>query len=226
MQANVIDFYQADSHYHDPLLEIPEECFRWISRLRAGKLRPWLGDTAKILEFGVGSGWNLAAVPVAQRLGYDIGKHLRPVVEGRGIEFLDTVEAIEPASLPCILSHHCIEHVPDPNGVLSQIGTWLAPGGRLLLYVPFETERRYRNYDPEEINHHLYSWNVQSFANLVAANGFEIVSVRTRRFGYERRCAMLARKLGLGERGFRLLNALVLRFWKAEEIELIARKKV
>ncbi len=225
MQANVLDFYQADSHYHDPLLDIPEESSRWISRLRADKLSPWLRDTAKILEFGVGSGWNLAAVPVEQRLGYDIGKHLRPVVEGRGIQFLDSLDAIEPGSLPFVLSHHCIEHVPDPNGVLSQIGTWLAPGGTLLLYVPFETERRYRHYDPQEINHHLYSWNVQSFANLIAANGFEIISVRTRRFGYERRCAMLAGKLGLGEVGFRFLNALILRLWKAEEIELVARKK-
>ncbi len=224
MQANVVDFYQADSRYHDPLLDIPEECSRWISRLRADKLSRWLGDVSTVLEFGVGSGWNLAAVPVGERLGYDIGKHLRPVVEARGIRFLDSLDGVEAGSLPCVLSHHCIEHVPDPNAVLCQIGNWLAPGGTLLLYVPFETERRYRGYDPEEINHHLYSWNVQSFANLVAASGFEIVSARVRRFGYERRCAMLAGKLGIGEVGFRLLNALVLRLWKAEEIELVARK--
>jgi len=224
MQANVIDFYQADSRYHDPLLEIPEKCSRWISRLRADKLSPWLGKVSKVLEFGVGSGWNLAAVPVKERLGYDIGAHLRTVVEGRGICFLDSLDSISPASLPCVLSHHCIEHVPDPNSVLSQIGNCLEPGGTLLLYVPFETERRYRSYDPNEINHHLFSWNVQSFANLVAATGFEIVSVRTRRFGYERRCAMVAAKLGIGEVGFRLLNALILRLWKAEEIELVARK--
>lgn len=224
MQANVIDFYQADSHYHDPLLEIPEECSRWISRLRADKLSQWMRQVPKVLEFGVGSGWNLAAVPVAERLGYDIGAHLRPVVEGRGIQFLDSLASIAPASLPCILSHHCIEHVPDPNSVLSQFGTLLQPGGTLLLYVPFETERRYRNYDPAEINHHLFSWNVQSFANLVATHGFEILSVKTRRFGYERRCALLAFQWGLGELGFRLLNALLLRLWKAEEIELVARK--
>lgn len=225
MQANVLDFYQADSHYHDPLLDIPDECSGWISRLRADKLAPWLKDAAKVLEFGVGSGWNLAAVRVPQRLGYDIGSHLRPVVEGRGIQFLDSLDSIEPGSLPFVLSHHCIEHVPDPNAVLSQIGNWLAPGATLLLYVPFERERRYRHYDAKEINHHLYSWNVQSFANLVAASGFEIVSARTRRFGYERRCAIFARKFGLGETGFRLLNALILRFWKAEEIELVARKR-
>lgn len=225
MQANVLDFYQADTHYHDPLLEIPEECSRWISRLRADKLSPWLSQVSKVLEFGVGSGWNLAAVPVPERLGYDIGAHLRPVVEKRGIRFLDSLEALPAASLPCILSHHCIEHVPDPNSVLSQMGNWLQPGGTLLLYVPFETERRYRHYDPHEINHHLFSWNVQSFANLVATHGFEIVSVRTRRFGYERRCALVAHKFGLGELGFRVLNALLLRFWRAEEIELVARRQ-
>jgi len=225
MQANVLDFYQADTHYHDPLLHIPEECSRWISRLRADKLLPWLRQTRQVLEFGVGSGWNLAAVPVPERVGFDVGAHLRPVVEGRGIRFLDTVEAIGAASQPFVLSHHCIEHVPDPHAVLCRIGTWLEPGGRLLLYVPFETERRYRQYDPKEINHHLYSWNVQSFGNLVAGCGFEIVSIRTRRFGYERRCAMLAQRFGLGEIGFRMLNALMLRLWKAEEIEVVARKR-
>ncbi len=216
--------YQADSSYHDPLLKIPEPCWRWISRLRAAKTASWLKNIPKILEFGVGSGWNLAAVPVSERLGFDIGRHLKPVVEARGILFLDDTAQIEDASLPAVLCHHCLEHVPDPHAILSQIGTWLQPGGLLLLYVPFETERRYRNFDPAEINHHLFSWNVQSLGNLVTAHGYEIIAARTRRFGYERRAALLAHRWGLGEVGFRLLNRLALWLWRAEEVELIARR--
>jgi hypothetical protein len=94
----------------------------------------------------------------------------------------------------------------------------------LLLYVPYEKERRYRAFDPQEINHHLYSWNVQSLGNLVTANGFEIVSARTRRFGYERRAADLAYRLGLGEIGFRWINDAALRILPAEEVEMIARR--
>ena len=68
----------------------------------------------------------------------------------------------------------------------------LRPGGKLLLFVPFERERRYRIYRPDEPNHHLYSWNVQTLGNLMTELGFELLDGKVACFGYDRIAAVIA----------------------------------
>lgn len=228
LDNKVLDFYAAESNYHAGLLEPPEDCSRWISGQRAAKFSPWLKglnlETARILEYGVGSGWNLARVPAAQRFGFDVALHLKDTVEQRGIRFVEDASALATGSFTRVICHHVLEHVPSPQDVLETIFRLLEPGGKLMLYVPFEKESRYRAFDPKEPNHHLFSWNVQSLGNLVAAAGFEIEVSRTKPFGYERRSAMLAHKLMMAEGGFRFINWTALKLFGAEEIELIGSK--
>jgi SAM-dependent methyltransferase len=228
LDSKVLDFYAAESNYHAGLLEPSEECSRWISGQRAAKFSPWLSGLnlkkARILEYGVGSGWNLGRVPATERYGFDIARHLKETVEKRGIHFVEDLGNLEPASFSRVICHHVLEHVPSPQEVLESIYSLLEPGGKLLLYVPFEKEGRYRQFDPKEPNHHLFSWNVQSLGNLVSAAGFQIQISRTSPFGYERRSAVVAQKLMMSEGGFAAINWLALKIFGAEEIELVAIK--
>lgn len=57
-----------------------------------------------------------------------------------------------------LICHHVLEHVPVPTEALTEIRRLLHPQGQLLLRVPYEPERRYRRFDPNEPNHHRYSW--------------------------------------------------------------------
>ena len=93
-----------------------------------------------------------------------------------------------------------------------------------MLFVPFEKERRYRRYDPAEPNQHLYSWNVQTLGNLVAAAGFEVAEARVERFGYDRFAAVWATRLRLGDPGFNLLRAMLHAVKPAFEVRLVARR--
>lgn len=228
LDNKVLDFYAADSNYHAGLLEPPEECSRWISGQRAAKFSPWMAGinlkNARILEYGVGSGWNLARVSAAERYGFDVALHLKETVEKRGIHFVEDLTTLAPGSFARVICHHVLEHVPSPQEVLETIYSLLEPGGKLLLYVPFEKEGRYRSFDPKEPNHHLFSWNVQSLGNLVSAAGFTMQVSRTKPFGYERRSAVLAQKLMMSEGGFTAINWLALKVFGAEEIEVIAVK--
>jgi ubiquinone/menaquinone biosynthesis C-methylase UbiE len=121
-----------------------------------------------------------------------------------------------------VLCHHTLEHLLHPATALQEMGRLLRPEGKLLLYVPFERERKYRRFDPTEPNHHLYSWNVQSLGNLAAESGFRVLAAGTRLFGYERFTAVWASKAGLGERGFRALRLLLLIMKPAREIWMAA----
>jgi SAM-dependent methyltransferase len=203
--------YKADSGraYHEGKRSIPDAAYPWVARLRAEKIAPYVAASDTVLEYGVGTGWNVAAVECKRRMGFDLAAHLEAEVGEHGIDFVANLQELKADSVDAVICHHVLEHTPNPAKVLEEMRSLLKAGGRLLVFVPLEKERRYRRYDPAEPNHHVYSWNVQTLGNLVADCGFAVDEARTGRFGYDRFAAVWAVRLGLGERGFRLIRRLV-----------------
>jgi SAM-dependent methyltransferase len=224
MQAEV--FYDASSGYHVSQLAVGEFAFGLIARERARKIGPYIGSDHSVFEYGAGTGLNLAALVCRRRVGYDIATHLSGQLAMRNIEFAPDYSLLPDASFDVVLCHHALEHVPDPSQALRQMFWLLRPGGRLLLYVPFEKERRYRQFDRQEPNHHLYSWNVQTLGNLAEASGFELQSAECGSTGYERWGALLAERLGLKDAGYQSLLTLARAVRRPEEVRLIARRPV
>lgn len=218
--------YQGDAgrRYHESKRSIPEEAFQWIAQLRAEKISPHVRETDRVLEYGVGLGWNLAALTCAAKIGYDVGEFLEAEVRRRGIEFALDPNGVAADSMDVVVCHHTLEHVLQPVEVLTTISRWLRPGGRLLLYVPYEKERRLRQFNPDEANHHLYSWNPQTLGNLTREAGFEVEYAWLGRFGQERFAANLATRFGLGEPGFRALHWVANRLLNEHEVRVCARK--
>jgi SAM-dependent methyltransferase len=210
--------------YHQAKRAIPETAFPWVARLRAVKLAPEIRPGDTVFEYGVGLGWNLAALQCARRIGYDVGEFLEPLVRERGIEFVADTDQLAPNSMDVVICHHTLEHAWQPTAVLASIHGLLRPSGRLLLFVPYEKERRFRRFDPAEPNHHLYSWNVQTLANLVQDAGFNVRKAALAPFGQERFAAIWAVRLHLGERGFRALRWMANRLKYEFEVRVIATK--
>jgi SAM-dependent methyltransferase len=202
---------------------VPEAACPWVARLRARKLAPWIKPHHVVLEYGVGHGWNLAALQCQRRLGYDVAVFLADELRRRGIEFVPETSSLSSASVDVAICHHTLEHVLQPAETLREIKRLMRPSGVLLLFVPFEKERRYRRYDPAEPNQHLYSWNVQTLGNLVAAAGFEVSKVGLGRFGYDRFAAVWASRLRVGDLGFNSLRAILHTLKPAFEVRLVAR---
>jgi len=211
--------------YHDTKRSIPEAAYDWVAELRAEKLIPYIGENDTILEYGVGTGWNLAGLRCKRRLGFDLAEHLQPVVESHGIEFVKDISAIMAASIDVVICHHVLEHTSNPPHVLEQILRVLRSGGKLLLFVPYEKERRYRRYDPNEPNHHLYSWNVQTLGNLIEDFGLRVLQGGIERFGYDRFCAVWAVRLHWGRWGFRFIRRALHLIRPAFEVYIVAQKQ-
>jgi SAM-dependent methyltransferase len=212
----------AGRAYHQSKREIPPPAFPWVARLRAGKLAPWVRPEDTVLEFGVGLGWNLAALQCRRRLGFDVAGFVASELRERGIEFVPRTQNLPTGAANVVICHHTLEHVMDPPGVLAEIHRLLRPDGRLLLFVPYERERRYRRFRPDEPNHHLYSWNVQTLGNLVQDTGFKVQTAGVGRFGYDRFAAVWACRLGLGELGFRCIRWMAHAVFPAWEVQLVA----
>jgi SAM-dependent methyltransferase len=219
--------YTGDSGrtYHESRFAIPESAYLWVARLRAEKIAPHLDAQNTVVEFGVGHGWNLAALNCRARIGYDVADHVAPIVRSHGIEFVGEPEELRSGSANLLICHHVLEHVPSPAETLFELRRILAPDGRLLLFVPYETGRRSRQYLAEEPDHHLYSWTVQTLGNLVSACGFLPISIGIGEYGYDRLAAAWSCRLHLGEPGFRMLRRLALMLRPVREVRLVAAKR-
>ena len=205
-----IDFYrgEAGTRYHQNKRGIPKAALPWVARKRAEKITPHVTPGDTVLEFGVGTGWNLAALKCARRLGHDVANFLAPDLSTQEVEFVEDTTTLQANTVDVVLCHHTLEHLARPWGALVEMKRLLRTGGTLLVFVPYEKERRYRTHRADEPNHHLHSWNAQTLGNLVAVAGFELQSVKLARFRYDRFASHWAARLRLGETGYRFIRAL------------------
>ncbi|MGD0812887.1 MAG: class I SAM-dependent methyltransferase [Verrucomicrobiota bacterium] len=215
---------EAGRRYQQHKRGIRDSAIPWVARLRAEKLSPSVRPTDVVLEYGVGLGWNLAALKCRRRIGFDAADFLEPSLRALGIEYVAETNGIGDGTMDVVLCHHTLEHVLDPAAVLGEIRRLLAPGGKLLLFTPLEREWKYKRFRSGEPNHHLYSWNTQTLGNLAQELGFEVAEAGTGAFGYSRFAAVWASKLRLGETGFRCLRRLLHTIKPAREVRIIATK--
>lgn len=209
--------------YHRGKRRLPEGAFDWVTRLRADKFQQHVARDATVVEFGAGAGWNLASLRCGYRVAIDVADFLADELRERQIEFTSDSVDLKSSTVDVLICHHMLEHVTAPATVLGEANRILKPGGRLLLHVPYENERRYRRYRRSDPNHHLYAWNVQTMAALVEECGFVVESAGINRYGYDRAAASAAFRLGLGERGFRALRTCAHIAKPVREVHVIAR---
>lgn len=209
--------------YHLEKRKLSDELFPWVIRLRAEKFQPMIQASDDVLEYGAGNGWNLMGLTCKSKSAYDLSTLNKSRMESNGIKFYETEESIPKESFDVIICHHVLEHVPYPGVTLSFLRQCLKPNGKLVLVVPLEgqTDNLYSKKDREG---HLYSWTAQTLGNLADRSGFEIKDIQIKWRGYDRYAAELAKKLKVGEKGFRLLRMAALTVKTEKEIILIGAK--
>jgi hypothetical protein len=212
----------AGRKYHESVHSRSNDVAAVVARHRVRKFQPHVRPSDVVLEYGVGSGFNLQYLRCQRRIGFDASESCRSPCERAGIEFIASLTDV-PVTPSMIICHHTLEHVPDPFACLEQMRDLLAIGGRLILCVPFETHSLYRRYVPDDPNHHLFSWNALTLGNLVSDAGFVVDHVRINPFGYEQRLAPLARLLG--DRAYRLGLACIRTIRPADEVFLLAARR-
>lgn len=135
---------------------------------------------ARILEYGVGIGTNLALLPNPMRDGFDIGEFARQLSRQRGIQVFDDPDLIPSNSYDIVLCRHVLEHVDSPLDELRRLKSFVAPEGLVLIVLPVErrTDRSARNLPDPDVNNHLYSWGPQQIVNLLRAAGMRPIAHR------------------------------------------------
>lgn len=219
------DHYRAEAgrRYHGVKRGVPSGALPWVTRSRAEKFAAVVRRDDVVVEFGVGAGWNLRSLECARKIGVDVAEFLDAELATAGIEFHSSLDAVPDRVADVLICHHALEHVIDPAATLRTLSRVLKPAGTLLLHVPYEIERRYRQFDPAEPNHHLFSWNAQTLGALVTGCGWKVVSAGIGEFGYDRWAAVQALRFKLGEGGFRFIRRLAHRIKPGREVRVVAK---
>ncbi len=221
---NVSATYLGDSGkvYHQKHV-VPVEAHDWIAQSRAEKFAPYISPMDVVLEYGVGLGWNLDALVCKERLGYDLSVFLEKALSEKGIKFIADTKKMEDASIDKIICHHVLEHTPEPVQILCEIRRLLRPEGKLLLVVPYEREKRYRHFNIQDRDHHLFSWNVQTLGNLVTAAGYRVEQAGIGCYGWDRFISVWASRLKIGASGFNALKKLSMAIIPLKEVRIVAQ---
>lgn len=94
LKNNKLSFYTGKSGiiYQKQVNEVTEEAFEIISNYRKVKFQSHITSSDTVLEYGIGTGWNLDKINCKKKLGYDIAEHLKPSIEARNIKFVSNIE--------------------------------------------------------------------------------------------------------------------------------------
>lgn len=112
-----------------------------FDRRRLSLIRDQVAPPGRLLDVGAGRGRFVAAARAAgyeatgiepSRRGAEAAAQTDATILLAGIEEAD----IEPGSVEVVSLWHVLEHLEDPAGGLARVGSWLAPGGTLLVGVP------------------------------------------------------------------------------------------
>src|SRR5262249_28588185 len=127
------------------------------AQIIAHKFRPHVKPSDAVIDFGCGGGFLLKTLHCARRIGVEINPYARENALAFGVECHERLSDVPDAVADVAISHHALEHVLCPIGVLKELKEKLKPGGKLVLCVPIDNWQVQKRYDPNDQNHHLYT---------------------------------------------------------------------
>jgi SAM-dependent methyltransferase len=169
------------------LYELARPMLGSFDRGRLRLVRSLAAPPARLLDAGAGRGRFVLAAAGA---GYE-ASGIEP--SARGVEAAAALGApvrrasiekaqIEPASVDVVTLWHVLEHLADPGSALSAIGSWLRPGGGLLVGVPNLKSLQARiggeRWYHLDVPRHRVHFTVAGVHALLDRRGFDVLATR------------------------------------------------
>lgn len=130
----------------------------------------------RVVDFGCGGGFILDALVAGEKIGVEINPASVAVARQKGLKIVASLSDIPDGWADVIISHHALEHVDDPLGVVKAMLAKLRRGGKVVIVTPSESfKMRFRDDDP---NYHLFTWSPSNLGNLLKRAGFSQIDAR------------------------------------------------
>jgi SAM-dependent methyltransferase len=132
---------------------------------------------ARVLDFGAGLG---TFADMLRGRGYnpdcvEVDERLCQTLTTKGYNVATDMNSVKPRSYDLIYSLNVMEHIENDVDVVTQLGGMLAPGGRLLIYVP-ASRVLYSAFD-RAVGHYR-RYDRAGMRNLASAAGLTVKELR------------------------------------------------
>jgi SAM-dependent methyltransferase len=105
--------------------------------------------------------------------GVEVNPGAIEAARANGLEVFSSVDEVPDGYVDVIVSDSALEHTLQPPQELKSLYRKLEPGGKAIFVVPCEAISSL--YEPNDINHYLYSWSPMCIGNLFTEAGFSII---------------------------------------------------
>ena len=136
------------------------------------KFLEYISDNSRVLDFGCGGGFLLRNLKCSKKVGVEVNPSAIDTARANGVEVFSRVDDVPDEYVDVIISNSALEHTLQPLQELKSLYKKLAPGGKIVFIVPCESISY--AYQPNDINHHLYSWSPMCLGNLFTEAGFSV----------------------------------------------------
>ncbi|NQW93522.1 MAG: class I SAM-dependent methyltransferase [Polaromonas sp.] len=171
-----------------------------------------------VLDYGCGLGQTVAALPNAH--GYDASREARDIARAHGLKTFENPSDIPREGFDIVICRHALEHVPDPLEVLTSLGSYLRPNGKLILILP--KEKYYATSFEPDAHMHIYAWNFRCINNLLSLAGMRATRNDTLyNLGYR---ALLPLRRLIGAAGYEMATSIVGRLKNNAEFVIHAKR--
>ena len=166
------------SHYNEEYFAYQKKIGYFGGLANKFKFQRFISKDDYLLDYGCGGGFLLDQLACKKKIGFEINdtakKHLR---ENFKFPVVDKMNELDDNSLDLVISNHCLEHVPDPIKVISQLYNKIKKNGKIVIYVPHD-KYNYKFSNSDKDNHY-FSFSPSNLGNIVKECGFEIIESGT-----------------------------------------------
>jgi len=135
-----------------------------------------------VLDYGCGTGsllYRLRVNGFTRLFGYD--KYAPEACSDPDLRISDRVPTDLVGRCDLVMSHHALEHMPDPLATLHELSTFLAPDGALLVRIPIASSYAARHYGPDWVQldapRHLVIPSERGLRSMATRAGLDVVDV-------------------------------------------------
>ncbi len=161
------------THYNDKYFDWQASIGEFGGWANQSKFLKHISTNSKVLDFGCGGGFLLKNLKCDKKVGIEVNPLAADIARKNGIEVFTRVDDVPDEYVDVIISNNALEHTLQPLQELRSLYKKLQLSGKIIFVVPCESISY--SYQPNDINHHLYSWSPMCIGNLFSEAGFSII---------------------------------------------------
>jgi SAM-dependent methyltransferase len=160
----------TENYYNDKYFDWQAPIGEFGGWANLTKFQPFIHNDFNVIDFGCGGGYLLKNILCKEKIGVEVNDSAREQAQQNGIRTVESSMNIDEQWADLIISNHALEHVSNPLSELQNLKRLLKPNGKIVLYVPCESNHLvYRNND---VNQHLFTWSPMCLGNLFSEAGY------------------------------------------------------